>query len=134
MAACFEFFIRVYIEDTDAGGIVYHANHIKYMERTRTEWLRSLTAEHYWSQPDYTLVVYALDLRYHKPIFMNNLIRVTATVTRVKAASFEVEQAIYRDNTLLAAGHVTVACVSKAMQAQPLPIELKQRLLEQLQA
>ena len=48
MANHFEFNIRVYIEDTDAGGIVYHANHIRYMERTRTEWLRAAGVDHYW--------------------------------------------------------------------------------------
>lgn len=50
MANHFEFNIRVYIEDTDAGGIVYHANHIRYMERTRTEWLRAAGVDHYWHQ------------------------------------------------------------------------------------
>ena len=46
----FEFNIRVYIEDTEAGGIVYHANHIRFMERTRTEWLRASGVSHYWHQ------------------------------------------------------------------------------------
>ncbi len=55
MANHFEFNIRVYIEDTDAGGIVYHANHIRYMERTRTEWLRAAGVDHYWHQKTTTL-------------------------------------------------------------------------------
>jgi len=60
MANHFEFNIRVYIEDTDAGGIVYHANHIRFMERTRTEWLRAAGVDHYWHQQDYNFVVHVL--------------------------------------------------------------------------
>ena len=63
MANHFEFNIRVYIEDTDAGGIVYHANHIRYMERTRTEWLRAAGVDHYWHQKDYNFVVYKIDVK-----------------------------------------------------------------------
>ena len=58
MANKFEFKIRIYMEDTDAGGIVYHANHIRFMERTRTEWLRAAGVSHYWQQAEYNFVVH----------------------------------------------------------------------------
>ena len=64
MANHFQFNIRVYIEDTDAGGIVYHANHIRFMERARTEWLRSTGIAHYWHQKDYSFVVHQIQVKY----------------------------------------------------------------------
>jgi len=80
MANHFEFNIRVYIEDTDAGGIVYHANHIRFMERTRTEWLRASGISHYWHQKDYNFVVHKINVKYSRPIMMDDLITVTASV------------------------------------------------------
>ena len=74
MANKFEFNIRVYIEDTDAGGIVYHANHIRFMERTRTEWLRASGVDHYWHQKDYNFVVHKIGLKYSRPILMDDLL------------------------------------------------------------
>ena len=80
MANHFQFNIRVYIEDTDAGGIVYHANHIRFMERARTEWLRSTGIAHYWHQKDYSFVVHQIQVKYVRPILMDDLITVTARV------------------------------------------------------
>lgn len=117
MANHFEFNIRVYIEDTDAGGIVYHANHIRYMERTRTEWLRAAGVDHYWHQKDYNFVVYKIDVKYMRPILMDDLITVTARVVSCKAASFVLQQNIYRGEILLASGEVELACLSKRSNA-----------------
>jgi acyl-CoA thioester hydrolase len=80
MANKFEFKIRIYMEDTDAGGIVYHANHIRFMERTRTEWLRASGVDHYWHQQDYNFVVHKINVKYSRPILMDDLITVTASV------------------------------------------------------
>lgn len=120
----FTFPIRVYIEDTDAGGIVYHANHIKYMERARTEWLRASGIAHYWHQQDYMFVVHKLAVKYIRPILMDDLINVSAKVLSYKSASFVLEQNIYRDGILLVAGEVELACLNKAMKPQKLPQEL----------
>ncbi len=133
MANYFTFPIRVYIEDTDAGGIVYHANHIKYMERTRTEWLRAAGFEHYWHQQDYNFVVHQIAVKYHRPILMDDLLTVTARVISCKTASFCLQQEIYRDEILLASGEVTIACLSKDMRPQRLPEALRTMILEQLQ-
>ena len=129
---CFRFPIRVYIEDTDAGGIVYHANHIRYMERTRTEWLRASKFEHYWHQQDYNFVVHEISLKYHRPILMDDLLTVTARVISCKSASFSLQQEIYRDEILLASGLVTIACLSTDMRPRKLPEALKEMILEQL--
>ena len=94
MANKFEFKIRIYMEDTDAGGIVYHANHIRFMERTRTEWLRASGVDHYWHQQDYNFVVHKINVKYSRPILMDDLITVTASVVSCKASSFVLQQYI----------------------------------------
>lgn len=128
----FSFPIRVYIEDTDAGGIVYHANHIRFMERTRTEWLRASGIAHYWHQKDYNFVVHKLEVKYLRPILMDDLITVTAKVLNCKSASFVLEQNIYRDGTLLVSGQVELACLSKDMRPLKIPSEIKTLIEQQL--
>lgn len=132
MANHFNFPIRVYIEDTDAGGIVYHANHIRYMERTRTEWLRAAGIDHYWHQSDYNFVVREISVKYLKPILMDDLLTVTARVISCKSASFTLQQEIYRGEILLASGEVVLACLAEDMRPRKLPEQLKAMILEQL--
>ena len=132
MAKRFEFPIRVYIEDTDADGIVYHANHIRYLERTRTEWLRASGVSHYWHQREYSFVVHKINLKYSRPILMDDLITVTACVISCKAASFTLQQEIYRDGILLASGEVELACLDANMQPRKLPEEVRTLLRAQL--
>lgn len=129
----FRFNIRVYMEDTDAGGIVYHANHIKYMERTRTEWLRASGFDHYWHQTDYNFVVHQIAVKYHRPILMDDYVTVTAKTLICKTASFTLEQKIYRQNELLASGEVVIACLDKNMRPRKLPEQLHQMLLDSIQ-
>lgn len=126
----FKFPIRIYIEDTDAGGIVYHANHIRFMERARTEWLRASGIAHYWHQKDYSFVVHKMTIKYIKPILMDDLITVTARVLSYKTASFVLEQNIYKDDTLLVAGEVELACLSKDMKPMKLPKEILDLLIQ----
>ena len=132
MSNKFEFQIRVYIEDTDAGGIVYHANHIRFMERARTEWLRSTGIAHYWHQKDYSFVVHQIQVKYVRPILMDDLITVTARVISCKAASFVLQQNIYRGEILLASGEVTLACLNKDLMLRRLPDEIRDLIQKEL--
>ena len=132
MANHFEFNIRVYIEVTDAGGIVYHANHIRFMERARTEWLRSTGIAHYWHQKDYSFVVHQIQVKYVRPILMDDLITVTARVISCKAASFVLQQNIYRGEILLASGEVTLACLNKDLMLRRLPDEIRDLIQKEL--
>lgn len=125
----FSFPVRVYIEDTDAGGIVYHANHIRFMERARTEWLRAHGIAHYWSQTDYSFVVHHIDVHYHKPIFMNDLLDVTVRVLSCNSASFTLQQNIYRDEMLLASATVDMACLDKNLKPKRVPPAISQLLI-----
>ena len=132
MSNKFEFQIRVYIEDTDAGGIVYHANHIRYMKRARTEWLRASGIDHYWHQKDYNFVVHKIALKYSRPILMDDLITVTASVVSCKASSFVLQQNIYRGEIMLASGEVELACLSTDMKPRRIPDEIRDLIQREL--
>ncbi|EPF77308.1 tol-pal system-associated acyl-CoA thioesterase [Acinetobacter rudis] len=132
MANQFEFQIRVYMEDTDAGGIVYHANHIRFMERTRTEWLRASGIGHYWHQKDYNFVVHKIAVKYMRPILMDDLITVSANVVSCKATSFVLQQNIYRGEIMLASGEVELACIGANMRPLRLPSEIHELIQKEL--
>jgi acyl-CoA thioester hydrolase len=133
MANQFEFQIRIYIEDTDAGGIVYHANHIRFMERARTEWLRASGIDHYWHQKEYNFVVHKINVKYARPILMDDLITVTASILSVKASSFVLQQNIYRGEILLASGEVELACINTEMKPRRLPDEIRELIRKELE-
>jgi len=86
--------VRVYYEDTDAGGIVYHATYLRWMERVRTEWLRALGASHgaLAERDGLQFVVSALDIRYRRPARLDDLLDVDLEVTEVRRASLRVAQ------------------------------------------
>ena len=122
----FQWPIRVYIEDTDAGGIVYYVNYLKFMERARTECLRSMGFEHYMrSEEDFMFVVAEAGIRYHKPARMDDNIVATAQVIELGRASIRFAQRIQRDGENLASGELKIACVSKSgMKPRALPARL----------
>ncbi len=91
--------IRIYYEDTDAGGIVYHANYLKFMERARTEWLRSLGMEQdALAQQGFLFVLSQLSINYRKPALFNEQIYVSSTLTECHKASMLFNQQIWRQN------------------------------------
>jgi len=117
--------LRVYVEDTDAGGIVYYANYLKYMERGRTEYFRYLG----YSKPalfeGLQFVVRDISVRYFKPATLDDEIQVSALLTRVTRVTFEMRQDVVRDGQLLAQGTVKAACIdefSKRPRAMPKPM------------
>jgi 4-hydroxybenzoyl-CoA thioesterase len=105
---------RVYFEDTDAGGIVYYVNYLKFMERARTELVRSLGFDQSVLQRENVIfVVHSVSARYHAPARLDDELDITAEVVELKRASLKFRQQVSRtDNTLLCEGEVTVACVS----------------------
>lgn len=106
--------IRVYIEDTDAGGIVYYVNYLKYMERVRTEWLRSLGFQHYTLEDgDFLFVVHSANVRYLKPALMDDALLSKLKIIKLGKARFVFLQEIIREATgeLLCSGEITIACV-----------------------
>ncbi len=110
----FEWPVRVYYEDTDAQGVVYYANYFRFMERARTEWLRSLgvdmlsMAEH----EQRIFVVAEVQARFLVPARLNDELVVTARLLKLTRVSFDIEQNIYRANSdgeLLISGNVKAA-------------------------
>lgn len=106
--------IRIYWEDTDAAGIVFYANHLKFFERARTEWLRGLGfgQEALRRERNVAFVVAESNVRYLAPARLDDLIEVSVELKRAGAASLEVAQQARRDGALLAEGTIRIGCVS----------------------
>jgi acyl-CoA thioester hydrolase len=131
IAATFRHAIRVYWEDTDAGGIVFYANYLKFFERARTEWLRSLGIgqQAMREASGAIFIVTETRLRYLRPARLDDLIDVTAAVAGRGRASLALAQQAWRGEELLAAGDIRIACVDAATLApRRLPATLDERL------
>ncbi len=130
-ASPFCFPCRVYYEDTDAGGVVYYVNYLKFMERARTEWLRSLgLVQSQLAKEGVLFVVHSVETRYIAPARLDDALTVTAEVLSLKRASLVFQQHIYRDDgALLCSGQVTVACVhADSFKPRSFPESLRERL------
>lgn len=120
----FEFPVRVYWEDTDAGGIVFYANYLKFFERARTEWLRAAGVEQHALREDTGLifVVAATSLRYVAPARLDDLLTITVDPEPAGRASLVVRQRALRGSTLLAEGEIRIGCVRAGdLKPQRLP-------------
>lgn len=117
--------VRVYWEDTDAGGVVYHASYVRFFERARTEWLRSLGTDQarMHKEQGVVFVVYAMDLRFLRPARMDDELDVGVTLHRCRAAGLDLHQNLTRvaDAVRIATARVKVACVD-ASHFQPVRI------------
>lgn len=107
--------VRVYYEDTDAGGVVYYANYLKFMERARSEWLRSLGIEQDQLRQDdgVLLMVHKLHMHYVKSARFNAQLRVSVQVKSISPARIGFIQQIWEDEQLLCQGEVSIACVNE---------------------
>ena len=103
---------RVYYEDTDAGGIVYHANYLKYMERARTEWLRSLDiSQQNLLEQSLGFVVIDMKIAFIQSAKLDDVLSVSCQVVQKKGASLSFVQEIRKNDVLLVSAQVKVACV-----------------------
>jgi acyl-CoA thioester hydrolase len=123
--------VRVYYEDTDAGGVVYYANYLKFFERCRTEWLRSLGVDQSELARERGLqfVVAEISAKYFAPARLDDELAIEASVLRMGRCSLQFEQRARRDPVTLAFGHVKVACVDAQRRA---PARLPDWLLERI--
>ncbi|RZS78201.1 tol-pal system-associated acyl-CoA thioesterase [Pigmentiphaga kullae] len=130
-SADFRFPIRVYYEDTDAGGVVYYANYLKFFERARTEWLRALGVEQR-ALADRTgciFVVRGIDTQYRRPAALDDSLTIRSQVSRLGKASIDFLQFCERGDELLATGKVQVGCVDRAtLRPRALPPDLVRAL------
>jgi acyl-CoA thioester hydrolase len=106
--------IRVYFQDTDAGGVVYHANYLNFMERARTEWLRTHGYSNAGLMKEFgvVFVVRSFKLDYLKPALLDDLLDVTAQINDVSRSRISLLQTVRRGNDLLTEAEVHLVCVS----------------------
>jgi tol-pal system-associated acyl-CoA thioesterase len=126
----FSLAVRVYIEDTDAGGIVYYVNYLKYMERARTEFMRSLGfGKDFIFNAKLMFVVQDVQLQYRLPARLDDELLSTTTVVKVGGASIVMHQRVLRGDAVLVAGDIKIACVDQYnLSPRRLPVPVLERL------
>lgn len=129
----FEFPVRVYWEDTDAGGVVYYARYLHFLERARSEWLRALGIDQarLLREERLQFVVVEANIRYHRPAKYDDELVVTSALGALRGASVTFMQEIRRGTTageLLVSATVRAACLaSDTLKPRPLPVALARR-------
>jgi len=126
--------VRVYYEDTDLGGVVYYANYLRFMERARTEWLRSLGVHqtHLLAEHGLIFVIVSAEIRYVQPARFNDELHVTVVLESRGRVAMTFAQEIYRDaveGELLTRGRVKAACVAASdFRPRAIPTDIVERL------
>lgn len=110
----FVFPVRIYYEDTDAGGVVYHANFLCFMERARTEWLRELGYELTTLEQEFGFLfaVRSVDIDYLSPAHLNDLLKIEVSISRQGKASLDIDHKVYRDETLVCRARIKLAGIA----------------------
>jgi len=130
-AAEFNWPVRVYYEDTDAGGVVFYANYLKFFERARTEFLRSYGFEQdaLIAEQGVIFVVRSVKIEYLKPARFNEQLAVSAKVIEIKKTNLTFEQAVTRQEQILCTGEVRIACLNaQTMKPKPIPSVILEQL------
>ena len=124
---------RVYWEDTDAGGVVFYANYLKFFERARTEWLRALGVgqQQLRDETGAIFVVGETRVRYLRPARLDDALEITVILQQRGKASMDLRQQALRDGELLAEGEIRIGCVDAAsFRPRRMPATLLERLPE----
>jgi len=124
--------IRVYYEDTDAGGVVFYANYLKFFERARTEMLRDMGFEQdqLIAEQNIIFVVRTVHIDYLASARFNDVLDTTAQVTQAKKVSLNFEQTVTRNGEVLCKGNIRIACLdAKTMKPKAIPPKLLEKLL-----
>lgn len=131
MPSAFDWPVRVYYEDTDAGGIVFYANYLKFFERARTEWLRAtgVRQQALLDADGTAFVVKSASLDYHAPARLDDELTIRTTVEKLGRVSVEFAQQAWRGETLLTSASVKVGCVDVAtMRPRSLPEDVAAKM------
>ncbi len=126
--------IRVYYEDTDSGGVVYHSNYLNFMERARTEWLRAMGFEQTTLKEEYgvIIVVHSLSISFKKPAYFNDMLIVHSALSNTGHSSIEMTQTIQRNGILLIEAQVKAAFVDVvSFKPVGIPAKIKQKITQQ---
>ncbi len=131
MPSAFTWTVRVYYEDTDAGGIVFYANYLKFFERARTEWLRGLDVgqQAMLQQHGAMFVVKNTSVDYHAPARLDDVLNLTLSVEKLGRASVQFIQQAWRGDVMLTSASVKVGCVdSSTLRPRALPDAVSDKL------
>ena len=123
--------VRVYYEDTDAGGGVFYANYLKFMERARTEWLRTLGFEQQSLINEHGIgfIVAALDMKYRAAARLDDHLTIQTSITQIGRASLHFAQRVLLSDTVLAEGNIRVGCVKlSTLKPSALPDDLREQI------
>ena len=131
MPSVFTWNVRVYYEDTDAGGIVYYANYLKFFERARTEWLRAIdVGQHELLQRDDAMfVVKSVSADYHAPAKLDDVLQLTLIIEKLGRASIVFVQQAWCGERLLNTARVKVGCVDAALRPRAVPAAVAAKML-----
>ncbi len=120
---------RIYYHDTDAGGVVYYANYLKYLEEARTEYMRAkgidlkeLTKQGIW------FVVKGVDIQYRSPGRYADILDISSKITKTKNVSLEFTQEVKRKDETLVCAKTTLVCVTDQFRPTPIPQEILDKL------
>ncbi len=131
MSEHFTWPVRVYWEDTDAGGVVYHARYLAFMERARSEWMRArgFDQETLRSRDDLVLVVRAMQIDFRAPARLDDQLQVSVRLLECRGASFTMTQLIHCGDALLIAAKVRIAALqASTFRPRPIPDPLSSEL------
>jgi acyl-CoA thioester hydrolase len=122
---------RIYYEDTDAGGIVYYANYLKFAERARTDMLRQIgiNQSQLLQTQDLIFVVRNADISYIRPAKLDDQITIETLIEKIGAASLQMKQEIFLQETKLVKINVKIACVSSKLKPKKITKEIKSKML-----
>jgi acyl-CoA thioester hydrolase len=114
--------VKIYYEDTDAGGVVYYANYLRYMERARTEFLAEygINVADYHDQGNFFVVTH-VDIMYKRPARLGEIINVTTEVEVMRNASMTIKNRVLKESSLLVEAILTFACIDKDGRPRRLP-------------
>lgn len=128
--AVFRLPVRVYLEDTDAGGIVYYVNYLKFMERARTDWLRAEGLDFSGLRSEgYLFVVHSVQADYRRPAAMDDELVVTASVAQLARSYLVFQQSVLRAEQPVCEARIKVACIdADTHKPRAMPALLRQRL------
>jgi acyl-CoA thioester hydrolase len=136
MSTTFVWPVRVYYEDTDTAGVVYYANYLRFMERARTEWLRSFGFEQDALVREQKMIfaVRSVAVDYHRPAVFNDALEVTAGIKQFGKVSIDFQQQVIRKaggrEEMLASGQIRLACLdSESLRPKQIPSPIAEVLL-----
>jgi acyl-CoA thioester hydrolase len=128
--------LRIYYEDTDAQGVVFYANYLKYFERARTEFLRKCGyLQNELLAKNIIFIVNKLDIHYKKPVVLDQLIKIESSLSELKKVSFSFNQRVIINSEIMCEANVLCGCVDfKTKKPIALPDELRKRMLDKKNA